>query len=437
MTNATNVSIPMIQLQGYANEELSRLTFDLTNANGTISNQPGFMTGAIFDTNSFSCTNNAFRCFDLALASGVNQVTLHATDLAGNLTNRTFIFNVNYSNKPAPVIQLYWPQDGAQISGGSFTWRGVVDDPTAALSAQITDSNGGTIVVAGVVERNGNFWVDNIPLAAGTSSVMLTATDINSNVTTTNITVAQSSVAITIAPITDDLYQPTVTVTGTINAANYTVWVNGVAASQSGSPPLISWTAHNVPMNGAGSAVAQARAIPNTQQDNWGNGTGSGGGGTNSSLSNTGNPPAPDAQDAEIGQDRPPCLYCAYFYVTWMGDWLHYSSNTLSQRDIDTRTMQWWHLTGGSSQDAVCSTPYQTNGSAGNSLNALYQHQWDTNLNGIILRGSNTNACGTIPNMVPVWDPEGVPSFVEATTFPGMLGMSDFREDAFRYSAII
>ena len=78
-------------------------------------------------------------------------------------------FNLNYSNKPAPVIQLYWPTDGTQISGSSFTWRGAVDDPTVALSAQITDSNGDINVVAGVIERNGNFWVDNIPLSPGTN----------------------------------------------------------------------------------------------------------------------------------------------------------------------------------------------------------------------------------------------------------------------------
>ena len=39
----------------------------------------------------------------------------------------------------------------------------------------------------GVIERNGNFWVDNIPLAPGTNWLTLTAVDINNNVTTTNI----------------------------------------------------------------------------------------------------------------------------------------------------------------------------------------------------------------------------------------------------------
>jgi len=230
VTNATNVTVPMLQLEGYASEELAGLTFDLANANGTISNQTGYVTGASFDRSSFLCTNNTFECLDLALASGVNTVTLHATDLAGNLTTSNFIFHLDYSSKPAPVIQLYWPQDGTQIGSGSFTWRGTVDDPTVLLSAQITDTNGDTNVVAGVIERNGSFWVDNIPLFAGTNYLTLSATDINNHTTTTNITVVQSCVVLTIAPVTDDLNHPTVTVTGTINTSNYTVWVNGVAA---------------------------------------------------------------------------------------------------------------------------------------------------------------------------------------------------------------
>ena len=97
VTNATNVMVPLLQLQGYANEDLASLTFDLANANGTLSNQTGFLTGATFDTNSFSYTNVTFKCFDLALASGLNTVTLHAADLAGNVTSASVLFNLDYA----------------------------------------------------------------------------------------------------------------------------------------------------------------------------------------------------------------------------------------------------------------------------------------------------------------------------------------------------
>ena len=273
VTNNTNVTIPMIQLQGYANEELAWITYDLNNANGSISNQPGFMTGAIFDTNSFTYTNNSFKCFDLMLASGANVVTLHASDLAGNCTNCTVTFNLDYSSKPAPVIQLWWPVNGTQISGTSFTWRGTVDDPTVALSAQITDTNGDTNVVGGVIERNGNFWVDNIPLAPGTNWLTLTATDIKGNVTTNTIYVVQSSVALNITYM--DPSPPRAPSPSTARSArtNYTVWVNGVMVTNTNwDGTVYVWSANNVPVNGAGSAVIQARAIPDSETN--GNGTG-------------------------------------------------------------------------------------------------------------------------------------------------------------------
>src|SRR5208283_175776 len=109
VTNAIHLTVPVLQLQGYANEELAGLTFDLNNANGAVSNQTGYMTGTIFNTNTFLYTNETFKCFDLALASRVNVVTLHAADLAGNVTTTNFIFILDYYSKPAPVIRLYWP----------------------------------------------------------------------------------------------------------------------------------------------------------------------------------------------------------------------------------------------------------------------------------------------------------------------------------------
>jgi hypothetical protein len=424
VTNATNVMVPMIQLQGYANEELASLSFDLSNANGSISNQPGYMTGAIFDTNSFSYTNNSFKCFDLVLASGANTVTLHAADLAGNRTNCTRIFNLDYSSKPAPVLQLYWPQNGAQISGSSFTCRGSVDDPTVTLSAQITDSNGDTNVVAGVIERNGNFWVDNMPLATGTNWLTLTATDINNHVTTTNLFVVQSSVLIIINAITDNLNQPTVTVSGTINATNYTVWVNGVAATNFGwNGTTYPWTAYNVPMNGAGSAVVQACAIPQTPTDNNGNGTTNGGGGTNSSLSNPGNPSAPDALYAEINQDKPVALVCDFFWQKWHGEWDQYQNPgmTLSSTEKDTQTIEWSAATGGSSQTTFCTANYGTNGLA-SQVTTIIQSQWATNGIGTTQSGGSTNSVsGGVTNMGPLNT-----NFNGPTTFPGLQGMTSY-----------
>ena len=230
-------------------------------------------------------------------------------DWAGNQTDATYVYVLDYSSKTnPPVVQLYWPTNGAVVSGGSFTWRGSVEDPTVTVSAQIVDSSGDTNVMPGIVERNGNFWVEDVPLAAGTSSLTLTAIDACTNMSVTSITVAQSSVGLSINAnsVSGITIQPTITVTGTIDTGGYSVWVNGVLASQSGT----SWTANNVPINGTGTAVIQARAIPNSQT----NGASGGGGGTNCTLQSPGNPiPSGLYCDAEAAPDKlPVIIYTTY-----------------------------------------------------------------------------------------------------------------------------
>ena len=409
-----------IQLQGYANEELAWITYDLNNANGSVSNQSGFMTGAIFDTNSFTYTNDSFKCFDLVLASGANTVTLHAADLAGNLTTSNFVFNLNYSNKPAPVVQLWWPQNGAQISGSSFTWRGTVDDPTVTLSAQITDTNGDVNVVAGMIERNGNFWVDNLPLAPGTNWLTLTATDINNNTNTTNIYVVQSSVALNITSMDPITTQSAITVNGTISTNNYTVWVNGVLVTNiNWNGSVYVWSANNVPVNGAGSAVVQACAIPDIGNDGNGNGTGPGGGGTTSSLSNPGNPFALDAVDEENDPDKLPALYCSYFRQNWAGELQQLSNPGLSPSVIenDSATTTWNSATGGTTTSNQCTMSYGTNGLMTLQLSSVFELQWAPDGLGTMQYGGATNAgCGNVANLGP---PTG---YLGPTGFPGLQG---------------
>lgn len=310
-TNTVNQ--PLLQLQGYAPEELSSVTYDIANAAGSVTKQPAVVTSRYFDTNQWRFTTNTFQAFDVGLTVGANQITVHAKDLAGNMTTSNLTVTLDYTGKSNPVLTLYWPTNGAEISGTNFVWRGSVDDPTVTLSAQIVDASGDTNVVTGIVERNGNFWVENLPLASGINSLTLTATDAAGNVSQTNISVTQSLVNIAITSVPAVSNQLTVTVLGTLDTAGYTVWVNGVKATQSGSPPSINWEADNVPVNGLGTTVFEALAIANT--DNGGNGTsGSGGGGTNSTLQNPGNPvPAVVSPVAQVEQDTQPALICTYF----------------------------------------------------------------------------------------------------------------------------
>ena len=220
---------PVLQLQGYANEDLYSISYDLNNANGSVSNQNVLVLNRSFDTNQWRIRTNTFQAFDIGLTPGNNTITLHAMDWAGNMTNVTTNYVLDYSSKTnAPVISLYWPTNGALVGGNNFTCRGTVDDPTVTLSAQITDSSGDTNIVAGVVERNGNFWIENLPLAPGTNWLILTATDANNNVTNLGIAVVQSGVMLTVTPSSDVSWQTTMDVSGTINSTGYSVWVNGL-----------------------------------------------------------------------------------------------------------------------------------------------------------------------------------------------------------------
>lgn len=256
VTNPTTstVSQSLIQLQGYASNPLDSLTFDVSNAAGIFTNQIGFLTGQFYDTNSQIFTTNYFQCYDIRLTSGLNTITLHATDLTGNTTTTHFSVTLDYSSDTtSPALAILWPQDGTAISGNSFTLQAQVDDDTATVTAQIVDPNGNTNTIQGLVERTGLVWVQNLPLAAGTNTLIVTAADAAGNSTTTNLTLVQSGVVVTMDPLpSDQLNQSSVTVTGTISDTNYDIWVNGTKATNSGDG---TWEADNVPTSPTGIAT--------------------------------------------------------------------------------------------------------------------------------------------------------------------------------------
>jgi len=333
------VNQPILQLQGYAPEELSSVTYDLTNSAGWLTNQPAVVLSRYYDTNLGWFTTNTFQAFDLDLTLGANQITLYAKDLAGNVTTTNLTYTLDYSSKTnPPVLALYWPTNGALICGTNFTWRGWVDDPTVTISAQIVDTNGDTNVLNGVVERNGNFWIDNMPLASGANWMTLAATDAVGNTNSTNIQVVQSSLGLTIDPnsIDDITNQTTITVTGALDTAGYAVWVNGVQAAF--APNGTDWSAYNVPVNGAGTAVFEALAIPTS--DNGGYGTNNGGGGTNSSLQNPGNPtPSELCATLQVAPDKLPAIICTKYSLTTDILWTDTGGAT-----NDTLASEYWGL---------------------------------------------------------------------------------------------
>lgn len=252
-TNGT-VDVSLIQVTGYSPEALSSISYDLSNAAGTQTNQQVLVLNQHHDTNTWEFTTNTFQAFDVFLTNGVNTFTFHATDLAGNAATLVTNFTLDYATKTNPPgVQIIWPTNGTEISGSQFTLDGIVADATLSISATITATNGNTRTITGVVERTGKFWVDNLPLESGTNSLSLTVEDAVSHVTTTNFWVVQSAVTLTIDAVADpqQLWQPSVNLTGTISNPNYAVWVNGVKGHNDGAG---HWSASNVPVNSGGTA---------------------------------------------------------------------------------------------------------------------------------------------------------------------------------------
>ncbi len=252
---SSTVSVPIIQLQGLVDESLGSLTFDVSNATGIFTNQPGYFNPAFYDTNQIEFTTNSFQCYDIALTNGLNTITLHATDLAGNTTTTNVSYTLDYSsNTNAPVLTLLWPTNGTTIGGSNFTLQAQVDDPTASVTVSIVDTNDDTNIVSALVERSGQVWVNGLPLGGGTNSVTVMATNAAGYASTTNFNVIGNDVGLTITPLTSDqMNQASVIVTGSIGDPSDNVTVNGVAAYA--IDDVGGWEADGVPVSASGTAT--------------------------------------------------------------------------------------------------------------------------------------------------------------------------------------
>lgn len=122
------VSKPMIQIQGYTDESLSRLTFGVSNAIGVLTNQPGYVTSRFYDTNRMDYTTNFFQCYDVRLTND-NSITLRAVDLAGNVTVTNFNLTLDALGATnAPMLAIVWPANNASIGGTNVNIRAQTDD---------------------------------------------------------------------------------------------------------------------------------------------------------------------------------------------------------------------------------------------------------------------------------------------------------------------
>jgi hypothetical protein len=394
------VTQPFIQLQGYSLENLTRISYDLNNSNGFESNLQAFVTTRYFDTNNLEYTTNGFECFNVPMAIGTNTVTLHATDSAGNvaITNLVYVFDPTANTNP-PVINLSWPPNNAAISGTTFPVRGIVNDPFAVVSAQIANA-GGSNVLNGVVEQNGSFWIENVPLGAGTNYLTITATNALGYGSASNIVVIQSSLTLTIDSYSlNDPWAPTANVTCTLAGSSDIVLVNGIAATQNYDG---SWTASPVPVSASGTIAITAQAVASA-------GLPSGSGPANMAVA-AASSGGPSAADAQTSMDVVRGSGVALVDLNWNNPWQWelLSPAIIMCNDIMNSTTHWSYGSPGFSLQTGCLTEIgypNYPGLWGVETNIAYGYvltEWDATGNGQNL-GSIAPVCGEINGGFSPW----------------------------------
>ncbi len=112
-------------------------------------------------------------------------------------------------------------------------------------------------------------------------------------ITSTSFHVLHGSLAMTMYPVADNsqLWQPTMSVDGTISESNYAVWVNGVPATVYGN----YWIAENIPVSEGGVAIFEVTAYPPGEVP--------------SESSGDVNPQTQNSENIDSNEDKPPYLY--------------------------------------------------------------------------------------------------------------------------------
>jgi hypothetical protein len=189
-----------------------------------------------------------------------------------------------------------------------------MSDETGGIMATVVNGDGTKNTLTGLVERNGDFWVENVPLN-GISQISIQATDAAGNVTTTNFTVNRSLITLTIdsVPAGEALWQPTGTVSGQISDPTAIVFVNGIQGTNTGNG---TWSARRVPIYGTGTASFDVTA-------------------TNASAGLLQLPPLRASRSIE----RPPQVIISHYHSRENIYWFHWhngqpDSRTLGNTDI-------------------------------------------------------------------------------------------------------
>jgi hypothetical protein len=174
-----------------------------------------------------------------------------------------YVLRLDWKTNP-PEFRIDWPDVDRQVCGDEITLRGSASDSCTTITGEIT-VGGQNKEIEGLVERNGRFWLERVPLLEKTNHIKITAKDLAGNASVTNFTIVKSEDIIKINPIpTEQLWQMQVTVTGKNSPPNRAVWVNGLKAIVQTNG---EWLARGVPLAKAdGVAVFDVLAMPVSEQ---------------------------------------------------------------------------------------------------------------------------------------------------------------------------
>ncbi|MDR3578684.1 MAG: Ig-like domain-containing protein [Oryzomonas sp.] len=266
-TTPPSMTVSALQNGAYTNNPI-------LNVAGTAGDSGSGLAQVTVNGKAVTVTNGSFST-SVTLAVGANIITTVASDQAGNTTTDTRTITLD---ETAPQITIAQPADNSATNVSPLTVSGSVNK-TASVNVAV---NGGSSLAATPQDNNG--FTVQVPLAAGTNTITITATDQAGNFTTAKRTVLYDTVnpTIQITEPPQDLVtnQANYLVQGTVSdpqtSVTVVVSVDGqsspVTVSSSGafelSVPLTVNKSYQVVATATDAAGNQASATRNITFDN-------------------------------------------------------------------------------------------------------------------------------------------------------------------------
>jgi hypothetical protein len=177
----TRFAIPEVAITSPAPQTLTSAS--VINISGTVS---AGVTAAKVNGSDAVVSGTSFTIADVPLLEGDNTLTVVATDGAGRVATDS----VQVIRDPrAPRLVVHSPLDGAVIPTATVNVQGMVND----LIIGSFDSSEARVEVNGIqaMVANRSFLAANVPLAPGSNTLTVTATDLSGNSSTVTVTVVR------------------------------------------------------------------------------------------------------------------------------------------------------------------------------------------------------------------------------------------------------